>query len=457
MKLSIKKVLWFTLMLILVSCSVGQEQLAVDPNAATTTTGTGTSADVDAKIKALQDQILALSGTSDLITGLINSDFATCPNSGDTSDALIRKICQVSQAANVEQMIAIKEQLTSVNSALKEKLNAVNDDITAINASSSSVQSQITSIQSTITTLQGNITTLQGQMTSANSAISALQSLTASISTALAGTMSPLEIGTENVAAGPVYETVLRLADKSRINAYVESYTSTISLANNALTPTNGSATVTVAKPTATITVTIASPAVVTWTAHGFALRDPVIFSTTGALPTGLTAGTIYYVSNVVNANSFQLSTTQGGTSLNTSGTQSGTHTGSIGLAVNDLVHLSNLTGGSGFTAGDVTGDIRVVTVPSISSFTITLRKNATANTAFGGNIGTMYKVYGRGMGTIWVTANGADTVVRVTTLGTQAYNFAIKATGDICYDTALATQTFANIITSPVGTVVCK
>jgi hypothetical protein len=76
-----------------------------------------------------------------------------------------------------------------------------------------------------------------------------------------------------------------------------------------------------------TFTVTIATPAVFTRTAHGLAVGDAVVFSTTGALPTGLTAGTTYWVSNVVDANTFRVSATKGGSDVNTSGTQSGTHT----------------------------------------------------------------------------------------------------------------------------------
>ena len=75
-----------------------------------------------------------------------------------------------------------------------------------------------------------------------------------------------------------------------------------------------------------TFTVTIASPAVVTKSTHGFLGGERVRLATTGALPTGLTTGTDYYVV-YVNANTFQLSSTLGGASINTSGTQSGTHT----------------------------------------------------------------------------------------------------------------------------------
>lgn len=76
-----------------------------------------------------------------------------------------------------------------------------------------------------------------------------------------------------------------------------------------------------------TVTVTIASPAVFTLTGHGLAAGDIVYFSTSGALPTGLTAGTAYYVISAgLTADEFEVSTSAGGAAVNTSGSQSGTH-----------------------------------------------------------------------------------------------------------------------------------
>jgi hypothetical protein len=78
----------------------------------------------------------------------------------------------------------------------------------------------------------------------------------------------------------------------------------------------------------ATVTITIATPGVVTWTAHGLSAGDTVRLYTTGALPTGLVANTTYYVIAAgLTANAFQLSATEGGAAINTSGTQSGVHT----------------------------------------------------------------------------------------------------------------------------------
>ncbi len=75
-------------------------------------------------------------------------------------------------------------------------------------------------------------------------------------------------------------------------------------------------------------TITIASPAVITLSAHGLHVGDAVQFTTTGALPTGITASTTYYVISAgLTANAFEIAATPGGTAINTSGTQSGTHT----------------------------------------------------------------------------------------------------------------------------------
>lgn len=77
---------------------------------------------------------------------------------------------------------------------------------------------------------------------------------------------------------------------------------------------------------TSNVTISIASPGVVTWAAHGLLAGTPIRLNTTGALPTGLAVGTTYYVIPA-SADTFQLSATQSGTAINTTGSQSGTHT----------------------------------------------------------------------------------------------------------------------------------
>lgn len=81
-------------------------------------------------------------------------------------------------------------------------------------------------------------------------------------------------------------------------------------------------------------TITIASPAVITSTGHGLAVNDTVFFqqdiignpATVSQLPTGISPGTIYYVISAgLTADAFEISATQGGAAINTSGSQSGT------------------------------------------------------------------------------------------------------------------------------------
>ena len=77
-----------------------------------------------------------------------------------------------------------------------------------------------------------------------------------------------------------------------------------------------------------TATMTIASPAVVTLTAHGLLAGDKIYFTTTGALPTGVTANTAYYVISAgLATDTFRFSATSGGSAVDTSGSQSGVHT----------------------------------------------------------------------------------------------------------------------------------
>lgn len=146
-----------------------------------------------------------------------------------------------------------------------------------------------------------------------------------------------------------------------------------------------------------TITVTIASPAVITWgTTIPFAFNGTgaavVNFTTTGALPTGIVAGTNYYAFNVV-GNTFNIATSAdnaiAGTAINTTGSQSGTQTG-VPTAI--LVSGSNsIIAAMSLSAGDweVTGDLAFFgnTTTSITILTI----GTSPTTAFSNIPGRIY------------------------------------------------------------------
>ena len=93
----------------------------------------------------------------------------------------------------------------------------------------------------------------------------------------------------------------------------------TVTSAVNEVTVSNA------ASPAVTATMTIAAPAVVTVAATPPS-GTPVVFTSTGTLPTGVVSGTRYFV-KYINATTFNIAATTNGTSITTTGTQSGTHT----------------------------------------------------------------------------------------------------------------------------------
>lgn len=76
----------------------------------------------------------------------------------------------------------------------------------------------------------------------------------------------------------------------------------------------------------APVTLTIAAAGVATWINHDLPEGAPVAFTTTGAMPGGIVAGTIYYVLDPT-ADTFKLSASKGGAAIATTGAQAGDHT----------------------------------------------------------------------------------------------------------------------------------
>lgn len=82
--------------------------------------------------------------------------------------------------------------------------------------------------------------------------------------------------------------------------------------------------------PSATVTITIAAPAVITWTGNNLFNGDVVVFTNSGgALPTGITSGSQYFVVGL-SGNTFNIAATKGGSAITTTGSQSGTQTAQV-------------------------------------------------------------------------------------------------------------------------------
>jgi Flp pilus assembly protein TadG len=134
------------------------------------------------------------------------------------------------------------------------------------------------------------------------------------------------------------------------------------------------------------VTFSIAKPAVVTRASHGLTAGTSVVFQTTGSLPTGITAGTTYYVTSYgLATNTFDL-TTQSSSTAFTIGPKYTTVTISNATPAVFTATGHGLTIGTNITltttntlpTGLATAtNYYVATVPSTSTFTVTTTSGA--------------------------------------------------------------------------------
>lgn len=83
--------------------------------------------------------------------------------------------------------------------------------------------------------------------------------------------------------------------------------------------------------PESVVTISVGSPGVVSWTGHGLVAGQPVVFTNEGgALPDGLTAGTVYYVIAAgLTADTFSVAATPDGPGIETTDAGTGVNTAS--------------------------------------------------------------------------------------------------------------------------------
>lgn len=200
---------------------------------------------------------------------------------------------------------------------------------------------------------------------------------------------------------------------------------------------------------TATVTITIAAPGVITDTAHGITGACPVIFTTSSSLPTGITSGTVYFVSpGSITANTYSLSTTVAnalaGTLITTTGSQAGTQTRTAGAELTSTT-AANITGLS-LSQGswDCRGNIGRVLNASTSVTKLVGGINGTSATqpSTGGNGSTVISVAANVMG-----AGGTDSHVGPVRVNNTA-------TGNTFL---VATDTFSVSTDNAFGTLSCS
>ncbi|MEI6079712.1 MAG: hypothetical protein WCQ53_03635, partial [bacterium] len=118
------------------------------------------------------DQLRSISA---VVQGLVQSDYASCTDSGSGSDlenSLIRKICAVAQSADAELQVRINDQLSSFANGLQDQIDTL----------SGSLASDSINTNQRIDAILATISTLTSRISDAETAISALQSAVTSIS-----------------------------------------------------------------------------------------------------------------------------------------------------------------------------------------------------------------------------------------------------------------------------------
>ena len=190
-----------------------------------------------------------------------------------------------------------------------------------------------------------------------------------------------------------------------------------------------------------TVTISHASPAVVTWNAHGLPYGCPIVFTTNGALPAPLVAGTTYYVLDAATgygANTFEISTTQTGGAINTTNDGSGTHTATVGEITETLTANNDTRLATAWLYDTALGRTTI----DAGTWVFTLFASVDNTTRATNIYQNIYQVVPAASGTVTTTNLGANTKTATIT----SHGFAGT------YFSANATNTVASYLQTPEG-----
>ena len=170
---------------------------------------------------------------------------------------------------------------------------------------------------------------------------------------------------------------------------------------------------------TQTATISVASPAVIT-VATAPVENAPIVFSTTGALPTGMTAGTVYYVTNAT-ATTFNIATSVGGSLVTTTVAGSGVHTATIAM-------FSTTSGTNTVTVTDTNLNVQTATFSNGSPTIVTVAISPASGTSIvfagpnlptGVTAGTTYYVLPINATTFNISTSAGGSAVNTSSTGT--------------------------------------
>jgi hypothetical protein len=199
-------------------------------------------------VENIKKQLLELQGQ---LQSLVASDWADC-NGGSLSDAA-KSICRIAKAATEETRVEMRGAIGDLSSQLKSQVVDTQTDF----ATMSTVWKKLYGVDFPLVTGAATPTIADCKVFNSTAstfecvkvqgvAIEALQTTVAVLSGSVSGAMTAVRIGSENLAAGPLYEEVVRLGDLSRINAYTDGLGTSITVGTNPINATNGSGTVTI-------------------------------------------------------------------------------------------------------------------------------------------------------------------------------------------------------------------
>jgi len=204
----------------------------------------------DNKLQELEQGFLALQGQ---LQSLVQSDFATCTGTSMAANSLIKTVCQIAQAATAETRIELKNSLKTLSDNLNAKLNSTQADVNSLAGSwqqiyGAAFPATTGAATPSLADCQANNTNaslVQCMLVSAGQ-IATINTQIAAIGSVLTDVPTEVVIGSENLAFGPVYESVVRIGSGTQINAYADGNGTPYTLGNNPLSGSNGSALITV-------------------------------------------------------------------------------------------------------------------------------------------------------------------------------------------------------------------
>lgn len=367
---------------------------------------------IEAKVAQLQGQVSQ-------INALVLSDWAACEVGGpDDLSQLQQNMCEIAQASTVEARLDLQSKLQQFANQASERIKNLQNQLENSGASVVNIENNLFgsssgatcstpdpgSVCAQVNDLESRLSTIEGLVNDPNSGINALNNAVADLNSKLNdladGVMRPIEIGVENITAGPLYETILINPNRSRMTAYFEAAGSAATVATNGFSVSPGSSIVTVQ----------------TNSAHGYQVGETIeVYGARGF--SGIEAGDIngsFTIQNVPN---------------------------STELEIDVGVNATNASGGGGQDAY-----LKHVLGRGLGIFWKTGDGQSTFTTTLGSQ---SYNFLVTGSSTQFANPPGAGALP-------DDWSSPTPGEGFVCYDVA-APQASTNVILSGGGNIICK